>query len=158
MAVCRLVGARPEELPTHPAALELGLLSGPVAIEGDFSPVSGFKLPVLAPLTFGPQRFHRLMRKHLVQRPVADAGTCRLCGECWRVCPAKAITPYARMIGFDYDRCIRCYCCVEMCPHGALKAVFDGPVTQQDAVCMSLYKRAFPVWPDRHGADAFADA
>jgi pre-rRNA-processing protein TSR1 len=42
--------------------------------------------------------------------------------------------------------------------HGALKAVFDGPVTQQDAVCMSLYKRAFPVWPDRHGADAFADA
>lgn len=42
--------------------------------------------------------------------------------------------------------------------HGALKAVFDGPVTQQDAVCMTLYKRAFPVWPDRHGAEAFADA
>jgi len=123
MAICRLVGARPEELPTHPAALELGLLPGPVAIEGDFFPVSGFKLPVLAPLTFGPQRFHRLMRKHLVQRPVADAGTCRLCGECWRYCPAKAITPYAQVVGFDYDRCIRCYCCVEMCPHGALKAV-----------------------------------
>ena len=44
----------------------------PVAIEGDFSPVSGFNLPVLAPLTFGPPRFQRLMRKHLVQRPVAD--------------------------------------------------------------------------------------
>ena len=123
MAVCRLVGARPEELPTHQAALELGLLPGPVAIEGDFSPVSGFKLPVLAPLTFGPQRFQRLMRKHLVQRPVADAGKCRLCGECWRYCPAKAITPYAKVVGFDYDRCIRCYCCVEMCPHAALKAV-----------------------------------
>jgi len=123
MAICRLVGARPEELPTHQAALELGLLPGPVSIEGDFLPVSGFKLPILAPLTFGPQRFHRLMRKHLVQRPVADAGLCRLCGECWRYCPAKAITPYAQGVGFDYDRCIRCYCCVEMCPHGVLKAV-----------------------------------
>lgn len=123
MAVCRLVGVRPEELPTHQAARELGLLPDSVSIEGDFSPVSGFKLPVLAPLTFGPQRFHRLMRKHLVQRPVAAAGTCRLCGECWRYCPAKAITPYAQVVGFDYDRCIRCYCCIEMCPHGALKAV-----------------------------------
>ena len=33
----------------------------------------------------------------------------------------------ARMIGFDYDRCIRCYCCVEMCPHGALTAVETPP-------------------------------
>ena len=89
--------------------------------------VERFKLPVLAPLTFGPKRFHRLMRKHLVQRPAVDPATCRLCGECWRYCPAKAITPYARTIGFDYDRCIRCYCCVEMCPHGALTAVETPP-------------------------------
>jgi len=31
--------------------------------------------------------------------------------------------------------------------HGALKAVFDGGVSQQDTVCASLFKRAFPVWP-----------
>ncbi len=123
MALCRLVGVRPEELPTHLAAFELGLFPEPVSIEGDFSPVSGFKLPVLAPLTFGPRRLQRLMRRHLVQRPVADAAKCRMCGECWRCCPAKAITPYARVVGFDYDRCIRCYCCIEMCPHAALKAV-----------------------------------
>jgi uncharacterized protein (DUF362 family)/Pyruvate/2-oxoacid:ferredoxin oxidoreductase delta subunit len=123
MAICRLVGVRPEELPTHQAAVELGLLIEAVSVEGDFSPVSGFHLPVLAPLTFGPQRFHRLMRKHLVQRPVADAGKCRLCGECWRYCPAEAVTPYAQVVGFDYDRCIRCYCCIEMCPHGAIRAV-----------------------------------
>jgi uncharacterized protein (DUF362 family)/Pyruvate/2-oxoacid:ferredoxin oxidoreductase delta subunit len=122
MALCQFVGLRPEELPTHKAAVELGVLPETVSIEGDFSPVSRFKLPVLAPLTFGPQRFQRLMRKHLVQRPVADAGTCRLCGECWRYCPAKAITPSADIVRFNYDRCIRCYCCLEICPHGALKA------------------------------------
>jgi uncharacterized Fe-S center protein len=67
------------------------------------------------------------MRKHLVQRPAVDPVKCRLCGECWRYCPAQAITPYARVIGFDYDRCIRCYCCIEMCPHGALEAVETKP-------------------------------
>jgi len=31
--------------------------------------------------------------------------------------------------------------------HGSFKAVFDGQVGQQDAVCLSLYKRACPPWP-----------
>ncbi len=120
-AICRLIGARPEELPTHQAALAAGLLTGEPEVRGDVSPVTGFRLPVLAPLTFGPRSLQRLMRRHLVQRPEAIRGRCRLCGECWRCCPGKAITPYAETVGFDYDRCIRCYCCIEMCPHAALK-------------------------------------
>jgi uncharacterized protein (DUF362 family)/Pyruvate/2-oxoacid:ferredoxin oxidoreductase delta subunit len=120
-AVCRLVGIRPEELPTHQAARSAGLIAGEPETRGDFRLVAGFRLPVLGPLTFGPQRLHPLMRRHLVQRPVAIRGRCRLCGECWRCCPAKAITPHAETVGFDYDRCIRCYCCIEMCPHAALK-------------------------------------
>ncbi|MCU0561390.1 MAG: DUF362 domain-containing protein [Desulfobacterales bacterium] len=126
-AICRFLNLPPERLPTHRAAAELGLAPQELEISGDFLPVPGVRLPVLAPLTFGPRRMQRLMRKHLVQRPEADPRLCRMCGECWRVCPAKAITAYARQIGFDYDRCIRCYCCVEMCPHGALKAAETGP-------------------------------
>ncbi len=126
-AICRFLGLPPEQLPTHRAAAELGLAPKQLKILGDFLQVSGVRLPVLAPLTFGPQRMHRLMRKHLVQRPEADPRLCRMCGECWRVCPAKAITPHAKRVVFDYDRCIRCYCCVEMCPHGALKAVETRP-------------------------------
>jgi len=127
MAVCRLLQIPADELPTYRAAAELGLAPRDVAISGDFKPVKDFKLPVLGPLTFGPGKIQPFIRKHLIQRPAVETGKCRMCGECWRHCPAKAITPHVRVIEFDYDRCIRCYCCVEMCPHGALAAVETGP-------------------------------
>jgi uncharacterized protein (DUF362 family)/Pyruvate/2-oxoacid:ferredoxin oxidoreductase delta subunit len=127
MAVCRLLQVPDGALPTHRAAVELGLAPSDVAISGSFQPVRDFKLPVLGPLTFGPPRFERLVRRYLIQRPAVEAVQCRMCGECWRHCPAKAIAPGPQAIDFDYDRCIRCYCCVEMCPHGALTAVETIP-------------------------------
>ncbi len=35
---------------------------------------------------------------------------------------AQAISKEAAVLSFDYDACIRCYCCIEICPHGALTA------------------------------------
>ena len=117
----------PNKLPTLSAAKGWGVLDEDLEIIGDYTEVDDYRLPQLAPLTFGPKLTQKYMRKHFIQRPIVEPEICKMCSECWSICPAGAITPYEEIIGFDYDRCIRCYCCIEVCPHGALQAVETLP-------------------------------
>lgn len=66
-----------------------------------------------------------IVKNWITPRPVIDPERCTHCGRCVQVCPA---TPKA--LAFDqgrqnppqytYSRCIRCYCCQEMCPEEAI--------------------------------------
>ena len=65
---------------------------------------------------------HRLMTK----RPVIPAKKCRGCAKCFNHCPVKAITmvktkKQKSIAKIDYNKCIRCYCCQELCPFGVVK-------------------------------------
>lgn len=122
LTVCRMLGIPPDQLLTNKMAREMGFAQDPIELEGVLPRVTDFKMPEIIPIVFGPPIFHGLMRRYMVQRPVCDANLCRLCGECWSYCPPQAISRKKRGVRFDYDRCIRCYCCLEVCPHGAISA------------------------------------
>lgn len=122
IAVCKMLGINYHSLLTNKIMLEQRLADKDIRIDGIMPRVKDFVLPEIAPVIFGPARFHGFMRKHMTQRPVCDDSLCKLCGECWQYCPAKAITNDREKIHFDYDKCIRCYCCIEVCPFGSLKA------------------------------------
>jgi uncharacterized protein (DUF362 family)/NAD-dependent dihydropyrimidine dehydrogenase PreA subunit len=119
--ICRMLGLTPDHVLTNRAAREMGYLPD-IEVDGEMPVIRKFKFPELVPVVFGPERFHGFVRRHLVQRPVPGESLCKLCGECWKYCPPKAITHDREQIHIDYDKCIRCYCCIEVCPHGALRA------------------------------------
>ena len=52
----------------------------------------------------------------------APAADCTGCGKCARDCPAAAITIVNGRAQIDRSACIRCFCCQEFCPTGAMKA------------------------------------
>lgn len=47
-------------------------------------------------------------------------GACTLCGKCAEVCPRGAITMGRRAAEVDLRRCIRCFCCDELCEFKAI--------------------------------------
>jgi uncharacterized protein (DUF362 family)/Pyruvate/2-oxoacid:ferredoxin oxidoreductase delta subunit len=120
ITICRMLGIEPYSVFTIKAAQDMGLIPEDIEVPGGIQAIADFKSPDIVPLVFGPKRLHGFMRRHLVQRPMPNVSTCRLCGECWKYCPAKAISRERNRIKIDYEKCIRCYCCIEVCPYAAL--------------------------------------
>lgn len=62
----------------------------------------------------------------LVPKPVIIAEQCTQCGTCVNSCPVegKAVNwlngDHSKPPVYDYQKCIRCYCCQEMCPESAI--------------------------------------
>ncbi len=54
-------------------------------------------------------------------RAPSEAG--QLCMMCHTACPAHAIRDGQEGLSFNYRPCIRCFCCQEVCPVGAIDVV-----------------------------------
>ncbi len=71
-------------------------------------------------------RIRTFLKNQVCPRPVIDKSKCTHCGICATVCPLKPSAidwrkeERERIPRHDYGRCIRCYCCQEMCPEGAI--------------------------------------
>ncbi len=121
MTLCKVLGLDPALLQTHRAAEKMGLLPDSINLKGRFHVLDDFVFPDIGPLTMGPKLLHGFMRRNIIQKPAVNNKACKLCGECWKYCPVKAITHNIKGIRFNYDTCIRCYCCLEICPHGVIR-------------------------------------
>lgn len=102
-------------------------------IDGMLPKVRRFQLPAGSRLVFGPKVMQNFLRHHTLAWPVCEQPLCQMCGKCREICPAKAIKDVKDRIEFDYTKCIRCYCCVEVCPYGALRSreTLTGRITRR---------------------------
>ena len=129
----QLIGIRPEEVPTLQAAVRRGLVPADPAdlnVIGDWQSlcIPDYQLVRGRSIQFKSEsstlwgKFTAaFLRKVLTASPRLHEAECVGCGECFRICPAKAITMENRRPVIDRSKCIKCFCCQEFCPKGAMK-------------------------------------
>lgn len=79
-----------------------------------------FVVPELSDLEIGPKVLRTYLKDWLVPKPITLHPKCTLCNKCACVCPPDVIEQVDNKITINYDKCIRCFCCVEICPEGAM--------------------------------------
>ena len=130
--VCRLVDVKPEYSYTVSLGMQAGhgtYLSDEITLLGD--DLDGFvsrdfninRDPISNVRGAGVFSFGNDFG---VPKPWIDDEKCKCCGVCIDICPVspKVLVwqgdDRGRAPVYDYKRCIRCFCCQEMCPHGAI--------------------------------------
>ena len=124
-----LIGMNIDGLPTLQAAYERGFApasSKNLRVYGDIRAltVDDFKAPPVRGLSFMRKGnvLHLISKAALEHKPTLKKRLCAGCGECARMCPAKAIKMKNKKPHINREKCIRCFCCQEFCPRAAMVA------------------------------------
>lgn len=129
---CRIIDLDPEFVPTSAPGEKAGL--GTYHLENievvgdklDSFVVKDFDVVRRPPVSVKTGRIRTFLRNQLCPRPVIDEALCTNCGMCVKICSVdpKAIDWHSgdksKHPAYNYNRCIRCFCCQEMCPEGAI--------------------------------------
>jgi uncharacterized protein (DUF362 family)/Pyruvate/2-oxoacid:ferredoxin oxidoreductase delta subunit len=129
---CWIIGLPPETVPTITCGEAAGLgtaqadrievVGEPVASVA----VAGFKVLAHRSRALPRGGLKRLLRDHIVPKPIIVEAKCTRCGQCIEVCPTspKSVNwpdgDRKRPPRHRYPTCIRCYCCQELCPESAI--------------------------------------
>jgi Pyruvate/2-oxoacid:ferredoxin oxidoreductase delta subunit len=129
---CKIINLDPTFVPTSELGEKAGLGTfrlDNIEIVGD--PIERFLCPSFKivrkkPVAFSGSHASRLAKRLVTPRPVISSKACTRCGTCVRQCPVnpKAVdwldAAHKKPPQYNYDRCIRCYCCHEFCPSKAI--------------------------------------
>jgi uncharacterized protein (DUF362 family)/NAD-dependent dihydropyrimidine dehydrogenase PreA subunit len=115
VSVCRMLGVEPVRVPVLRQARLRGLWPegiGYPLLSPDDVRFEGFVLPKAAEKGVGGR---------LASRRVPVVGSrCTGCGDCVRICPKGAMRLVGGRAVPDLEKCIRCYCCSEVCVEEAI--------------------------------------
>jgi uncharacterized protein (DUF362 family)/Pyruvate/2-oxoacid:ferredoxin oxidoreductase delta subunit len=129
---CRIIGFDPEFVPTSSPGEKAGLgtyHAENIEVMGEDIVSfldSSFNVVLTPPMRCTSGRLRTFVKNQICERPVIDRSKCSICGTCVKMCPVepKAVNWHTgdktRPPSYKYNRCIRCYCCQETCPEGAI--------------------------------------
>jgi uncharacterized protein (DUF362 family)/Pyruvate/2-oxoacid:ferredoxin oxidoreductase delta subunit len=121
---CDLLGISRKSLLTNRVAFEQGLGKDGIAVVGERAEdarIPHFQFPTLSQPDWNlPGFLRRALKNALTSKPVIQEEVCSACDRCSEICPPKALARNGKDLIFDYGRCIRCLCCLEVCPEGAI--------------------------------------
>lgn len=131
---CRIIDLDPEFVPTSKPGEEASL--GTYHI--DYIEIVGESIESFLDRSFEVIRtppsksasglFRTFLKNRITEKPVINKTKCTSCGTCVKMCPVEPKAVYwqngdeAKPPKYGYNRCIRCYCCQENCPEGAISA------------------------------------
>lgn len=123
--VCDLLGIPRESLLTNQVAFEQGLGMDGIIVVGERLEdvkIRQFKLPDLWRIDWNlPGFIKKALKNALSSKPVIEKEVCKLCNQCVEICPPRVLKENEKGLGIDYGKCIRCFCCQEICPEGAIR-------------------------------------
>ena len=134
LACARIIGLRREDVPTLEAAYERGLIPADADGLQTSGDLEAFVVPDFERIVTKNDLLFRnelpgkagellggFIRRCISSEPRAKKAECVGCGQCAKICPAKAIVMRDGLPRIDRKTCIHCFCCQEFCPKGAMK-------------------------------------
>lgn len=127
----KIIGLGSKQVPTIKKSVERGLCSGnteDIEVLGKQivdAAVKDFRVPTLK-LSFNfynlmmPRFISKRLNRVMKARPCFNHNICRKCGVCAKSCPPRALEMVDGKPVLDIDKCIRCFCCHELCEYNAV--------------------------------------
>jgi uncharacterized protein (DUF362 family)/Pyruvate/2-oxoacid:ferredoxin oxidoreductase delta subunit len=122
--VCDLLGISRKSLLTNRVVFEQGIGKDEIDVVGERLEevrIPRFRFPPPSEPAWNLPRFlQKTLKNALTSQPTFEEDLCNHCDQCVGACPPRALYRKGKDIVFDYGKCIRCFCCQEVCPEGAI--------------------------------------